>query len=101
VLLCAKRTSDLVRYISDQETSGEDIRTMQVLKVEGDLHGLADTQRNDRPTNPQDAALQDATVRYFELGRDIIKAIREGRPDDANRLQEESEGIDAFVHQST
>lgn len=74
---------------------------MQVLKVEGDLHGLADTQRNDRPTNPQDAALQDATVRYFELGRDIIKAIREGRPDDANRLQEESEGIDAFVHQST
>ena len=96
--LWAKRTDDLSQYIRNQEAAGKDIRTMPVLKIEGDLHSLAEAQRSDLPPTPDQAVLQDATVRFFELGRDIIRATREGREDDANRLVEESEKLADFVH---
>ena len=97
LVICDKRLTGLSQYISNQETSGGNVKAIQVLRVEGDLHALADAQQKDRPDTADQSQLQNATVRYFELWRDIVKANREGREEDADRLQLEVEQLDAIL----
>ncbi len=99
--IATSRLNTLHHYMDEMKASQKKISGMDIVRVEGALHSLADAQRKDKPDTPSQIDISKASVRYLEIHRDMLRLLREDNFVEMARLTDELEGIEEFLSRHT